>query len=52
MLEFMVSENVGQNSYEFISASNVYSNTPRPEVKKKAKVSPRHAMKAYTEVEV
>jgi hypothetical protein len=52
MFEFMVSENVGQNLYEFISKDNIYSNNPRAEVKKKGKVFPLHAMKAYREVEV
>ena len=52
MFEFTVSENVGQNSDEFISEGNDYSNTPRAEVKKKGSVFPLHAMKAYREVEV
>jgi hypothetical protein len=52
MLEFVVLENVDQNSDEFISKGNVYNNIPRAEVKRKVIVFPLHAMKAYREIEL
>jgi len=52
MFEFVVSENVSQNSDEFVSEGNIYSSTPRAEVKKKGKDFPIYATKVCKEVEV
>ena len=52
MFEFVVSENVGQNSDESISKGDSYSNTPHTEKKRQVNVFSLHAMKAYREVEV